>query len=160
MIRQLPTVRVLCGLMLCGVLSACSDGASPTEPTGGPAGPSNPQKVDRTFTLALDAGATVSNGPTTLQVGLRRVVSDSRCPGDALCITAGTAVLEFDVALTEAGLTMSQKAQIATDGPNSEFRIGDYTVDIEQLMPYPFASLPAIKSEDWRATVRITSTLD
>jgi hypothetical protein len=32
-------------------------------------------------------------------------------------------------------------------------------VDIEQLMPYPFASLPPIKPEDWRATVRITSAL-
>lgn len=146
--------------MLCGLLTACSDGASPTGPTGGPAGPSNPQKVDRTFTFALNDGATVSNGPTTLQVGFRRVVSDSRCPGDALCITAGTAVLEFDIAITEGGFTMSQKAQIATDGPNSEFRIGVYTVDIEQLMPYPFASLPPIKPEDWRATVRITSALN
>jgi hypothetical protein len=153
----MQTVRLLGGLMLCGLLTACSDGASPTGPTGGPAGPSNPQKVDRTFTLSINGGATVTNGPTTLQVGFRRVVSDSRCPGDALCITAGTAVLEFDVAHTVNGLTMSGPTQIATDGPNSEYRVGVYTIDIEQLMPYPFASLPPIKSEDWRATVRITS---
>jgi hypothetical protein len=161
MIRQRPSVRAVCGLILCGLMTGCSDSASPTGPTGGPSNPSTPQVVDRTFTLALNGGATVTNGTTTLQIGFRRVVSDSRCPGDAICVAAmaGNAVLEFDVNHTENGFTFGSRPQIATDGPNSELRVGVYTVDIEQLMPYPFASLPPIKPEDWRATVRITSAL-
>jgi hypothetical protein len=163
MIRQRLTRRVLCGLVLSVSMAGCSDSSSPTGPTGGPSSPSSPQVVDRTVTFAIGGGTTVSNGTSTLQVGFRRVVSDSRCPGDALClagVAAGVAVLELDATITENGFSLGSRPQVATDGPNSELRIGVYTVDIQQLTPYPFASLPPIKPEDWRATVRITSALD
>ncbi len=64
MIRQRATVRVLCGLILCGVMTGCSDSSSPTGPTGGPGGPSSPapQVVDRTFTLAVNQTASVNDG--------------------------------------------------------------------------------------------------
>jgi hypothetical protein len=112
MIRRRPTVHLLCGLMLCGVMTGCSDSSTPTAPTGGPSNPSTPQVVDRTVTLALNGGTTVTNGTTTLSIGFRRVVSDSRCPGDAICVAgvaAGHAVLEFDVNHTENGFTFGSR---------------------------------------------------
>jgi hypothetical protein len=73
------------------------------------------------------------------------------------------AVFEFDVVHSQtstnpqASVSMAGKTHITTEGPNSEYRTGVYSVRIEQLAPYPFASLPPIKPEDWRVTIRITS---
>jgi hypothetical protein len=171
MIRHDLTVRsayarVLGGLVLCGLMTGCSDSSTPTAPTPGPSNPSNPQVVDRTFTLALNEGATVSNGTSELRMGFNRVVKDERCPGDAMCVQGMVtpAVLEFDVLSTQhpsPGVSMSvgSKTHIATDGPNSEFRTGVYSVRIENLAPYRFVSLPPINPEDWRVTIRITSAL-
>jgi hypothetical protein len=163
MIRQRLTSHLLCGLVLSVSMAGCSDNSSPTGPTGGPSSPSNPQVVDRTFTLALNERASVSNGTSELQLGFRRVVSDNRCPGDANCIAGAilVALLEFDVVSTEnhpqGTVSLGSRTQIPTDGPNAEYRTGVYSVRIERLAPYPFASQPPIKPEDWRVTIRITS---
>lgn len=159
MIRRHLTRRGLCGLVLSvsTLMAGCSDNASPIGPTGGPSSPSAPQMVDRTFTLGPNGTATVDNGTSSLNLRFKRVVSDSRCPGDALCMTAGTAVLEFDFTSSKDGVSYGSTTQIPTDGPNSEAQLGAYSVDVEQLMPYPFASLPPINPEEWRATVRIKS---
>jgi hypothetical protein len=107
----------------------------------------------------------VSNGTSQLQLTFRRVVSDNRCPGDAMCIAGSInpAVLEFYVVQTQTeslgSFSMGAPTHIPTEGPGSEYRVGVYTVRVEQLAPYRFASLPPIKPEDWRATVRITSAL-
>jgi len=162
MIRHSPTV-LLYGLMVCSVMAGCSDSSSPTGPTGGPTSPTFPQVVDRSFTLALNESASVSNGTSEVRLGFKRVVSDNRCPGDALCIAGAImpAVLEFDVTSTEnvqmGSVSMTSKAHLATDGPNSELRLGAFSARIEALAPYRFASLPPIKDEDWRVTIRIKS---
>jgi hypothetical protein len=161
--RRSLTVRVLCGLMLSGVMAGCSDSRSPTGPTGGPTSPTSPQVVDRTFTLALSESASVSNGTSELRLGFKRVVSDNRCPGDAMCVAGliTPAILEFGVTSTEnvttGSVSMTSLTHLATDGPNSELRVGVYSVRIEALAPYRFASLPPIKDEDWRVTIRIKS---
>jgi hypothetical protein len=156
MIRQGATVRVLCGLILAGLMTGCSDSSSPTGPTGGPSGPESPLVVDRTFTLALNKAASVHNG--ALEVRFRRVVKDERCPGDANCVAGAItqAAIEFNVTEREGNFTLQSPLQLTTDTTKAA-RIGIYTVSLETLMPYPFASLPPIKPEDWRVTVRITS---
>jgi hypothetical protein len=159
MIRQGLTVRVLCGLVLCGLMTGCSDSASPTGPTGGPAGPSAPQVVDRTFTLALNESASVHDG--ALELTFRRVVKDERCPADANCLMGAIteAVIEFDFTLRDGGFARQSKITLTTQTARAA-RIGVYTVSLEQLMPYPFGSLPPIKPEEWRTSVRITSALN
>lgn len=159
MIRQHLRRLGLCGLVLSvsALMAGCSDNSSPTGPTGGPSTPSAPQTIDRVFTLALNDGATVNNGTSTLYLEFKRVVNDSRCPGDALCMTAGQAILEFAYTTTKDGLSFGSTTEVATDGPNAVVQLGAYTVDVEQLMPYPFASLPPIRPEEWRANVRIKS---
>jgi hypothetical protein len=156
MIRQGLTVRVLCGLVLCGLMTGCSDSSSPTGPTGGPTSPSSPQVIDRTFTLAPGEAASVHDG--ALQLRFQRVVRDNRCPGDALCITAGEAILEFDRYLKQGNSARETKIQMSTSPPGSTHLTGDiYTIQLEALTPYPFASLPPIQPDNFRATVRITS---
>lgn len=154
--RQAGRQLLICGLVLCGAMTACSDSASPTGPTGTPSTPSTPQVVDRSFTIGIGQSASVDQ---SLVVTFRRVVSDNRCPGDAICVAAmaGEAVLEFDIAQQQNGMGRETWTHLSTNPVRGSVRTQDYTVQLEQVMPYPFASLPPIKSEDWRATVRITS---
>lgn len=157
MIRQRATVRLLCGLILCGWMAGCSDSASPTGPTGGPQSPSAPQVVEFTFQLGLGDSAAVPGGK--LEVAFRRVVKDERCPGDALCVAGAItqAVLEFEVTRrVDGGLIIQSPIQLSTQTARTA-RVDNYTVSLDALAPYPFASQPPIKPEDWRASVRITS---
>jgi hypothetical protein len=158
MTRQRATVRVLCGLILCGMMTGCSDNSSPTGPTGGPNGPSSPQVFDRTFTLALGQAAAVADG--TLEVSFRRVVKDERCGAAALCVAGVTlqAVLEFDLTYRkDGGLIITTPIQLSTDTAKTS-RVSGYLVSLEQLAPYPISSAQEIKPEDYRVTLRITST--
>jgi hypothetical protein len=159
MIRQPATVRVLCGLMLCGLMTACSDSASPTGPTGGPSGPVSPQVVDRTYTLAINQAAAVPDG--TLEVAFRRVVKDERCGSAANCLAGKVfeATLAFDVIYRkDGGFTVTSPMQLSTDTAKSA-RLSGYTVSLEQLAPYPIGSAErdGLEPEDYRVTVRITS---
>jgi hypothetical protein len=157
MIRQRETVRVLCGLILCGLMTGCSDNASPTGPSGAPSSPSFPQVVDRTFTLPLNGAASVNDG--ALELTFRRVVKDERCGSAALCIAGRVfeATLEFEFIIRQAGgLARSSTMQLSTDTRNSA-RIGDYTVSLQLLAPYPISSSQPINADDYRVTVRITS---
>ncbi len=160
MIRQRATVRVLCGLMLCGLMTGCSDSSSPTGPTGptgGPSGPSAPQTVDRTFTLAPNEKASVNDG--ALELTFRRVIKDERCGAAALCVAGAVleAVLEFDVVQRTNGFAVQSKMQLST-WTGKTIGTGGYTVSLEQLAPYPIRqAADEIKPEDYRVTVRITS---
>jgi hypothetical protein len=160
MIRQRATVSVLCGLILCGMMTGCSDSASPTGPTGGPGNPSSPvpQTVDRTFTLALNQSAAVNDG--ALQLTFRRVVKDERCGSAALCVAGAVmeAVLEFDVIARTNGFEMTSKTQLST-WTGKTVGAGGYNVSLEQLAPYPVgtAATDPIKPEDYRVTIRITT---
>jgi hypothetical protein len=164
MIRQRATVNVLCGLILCGLMTGCSDSPSPTSPTGptgGPSGPSSPQVVDRTFTLALNESASVNDG--ALEVRFRRVVKDERCGMFANCLAGMVleAALEFEVLERSGGFTFTSRPQLST-WTTKTIRTGGYNVSLEQLAPYPMTSADrdGFKPEDYRVTIRITSAQD
>jgi hypothetical protein len=156
MIRQQATVRVLCGLIVCGLMAGCSDSSSPTGPTGAPSAPSSPQVVDRTFTLPLNGSASVHDG--ALELTFRRVVKDERCGSAQLCIAGRVyeATLEFEFIHRQGTLARSSTIQLSTDTAK-DARIGVYTVSLELLAPYPISSTQPIQTEDYRANVRITS---
>lgn len=115
---------------------------------------------DRPTTTAPTAPArqqiVLAPGQTTAIIGspfvLRfdGVVNDSRCPGDATCITAGDAV----VAVSVLTATSSQAYELHTAQPKS-FVYDDFTIALEQLDPYPFVTRP-IAPGDYRATLVIT----
>jgi hypothetical protein len=156
MIRQRATVSVLCGLILCGMMTGCSDSSSPTQPSGGPSGPSAPQTVDRTFILAPHESASVNDG--ALQLTFRRVIKDERCGAAALCVAGVVmeAVLEFDVVQRSNGFEQTFKTQLSSS--NTRTTTGGYTVSLEQLAPYPIRQAKdEIKPEDYRVTIRITT---
>jgi hypothetical protein len=53
------------------------------------------------------------------------------------------------------GLSMSSSMQLSTTPSRASQRIDDYTVALESLLPYPFASQKPLDPQLYRATVRI-----
>jgi len=84
-------------------------------------------------------------------VRFNRVTGDSRCPGDAICIQGGDAIVSVTVSSTDG----SRDHELHT-GTMAPVRHDDLTVSLVQLMPYPFGSLPPIQPDDYRVTLRVT----
>ena len=114
---------------------ACSDG--PTAPT----------PVDQRFTLAPGEMAQVSDAGVSVRFD--GVTGDSRCPGDALCILGGDAVVH--VAVFEGSSVFAYELHTGSLQP---VRHAELTLSLEELQPYPFSSLPPIEPADYRATIR------
>jgi hypothetical protein len=159
---------VLALLCVTTLLSGCSDGsnpAAPSQPSTPAPGPSAP--INQTATLAPGEGTGVRDGTRELQVRFTGVASDSRCPADVVCIAAGEAILTFNVTTTvtnefangaTASLSTSSTMQLSTAPSRASQRIDDkYTITLESLLPYPFASQKPLDPQLYRATVRITA---
>jgi len=120
------------------VLVSCA--SSPTVPSGDPVAE---------FELAAGESAAVSG--TGLTVRFDRVVSDSRCPANALCITAGDA--EIAVSVRRAGRPATGLSLRTLEGGN-RVALGDWLLSFTQLSPYPFTDSPIAPGE-YRATFRV-----
>jgi hypothetical protein len=125
------------------VLASCllvSCSSSPSGPT-----------VEPLSEFVLAPGESASLSSAGLTVRFDRVVNDSRCPANALCITGG----EAEVALTvgRAGRPGDSLA-LRTAETRNRAEVGDWVLSLIQLAPYPFSSDP-IAAGDYRATLRL-----
>jgi hypothetical protein len=98
---------------------------------------------------------TVAPGPATnvvdgVSVVFRGVAGDSRCPGDAICMTGGDAVVQLR--LNDGG---TQSDVDLHTGSLQPVTVRSLTVALIELTPYPFVSRP-IAPADYRAKIRIT----
>ena len=112
-------------------------------------GPTAPSAIDRHFTLAPGESAQIAEA--AVGVRFEGVTNDSRCPGDALCLLGGDALVHVTV--------FSGSSPIAYElhtGDMQPVRHGDLTLSLQALEPYPFSSLPPIGPSDYRATLRVT----
>ena len=112
-------------------------GCTPVAPTEG-------VPLGRPFTLQPGTGGQIEG--TDLRVIFQGVVSDSRCPADAICVQAGDAVVELRVG-TALVLLRSASAP--------EQVVGIYRVRLTRVEPYPASSQP-IAPGDYRATLIVT----
>lgn len=101
------------------------------------------------FVLAPGESAMVSG--TGLTVRFERVVNDSRCPANALCITAGDA--EIALSVRRAGRP-AEGLSLRIAGGGSRAELGDWVLSFTQLSPYPFTDR-TIAPGDYRATFRV-----
>jgi hypothetical protein len=120
-------------------LSACK-----SETPGAPGSP-----IDQRVVLA-PGGTTAVPGAT---VRFEGVTNDSRCPGDAICVWGGDAIVR--VVVGSSGSASAYELHTASINLQS-VQHGDLRIALETLSPYPFASLGPIKAGDYRATLRIT----
>jgi hypothetical protein len=118
-------------------LVACSDMTGPSV------------MLNERFTLAPGETAQVTTIRTSITfIG---VDQDSRCPGDAICVTAGDARVLIDVQST--GPTRRYELHTSDLKPVVH---DDLRIAVTDLQPYPFASLPPIKPADYRVTLNAT----
>jgi hypothetical protein len=102
------------------------------------------------FVLAPGESATVSGAGLT--VGFERVLNDSRCPADALCVTAGDA--EIALSVRRRGRP-ADALFLRTAESRNRAEIGDWALSLTRLDPYPFSSGQPIAPGDYRATFRV-----
>jgi len=114
-----------------------------------PTGPS--VSLDARFTLAEGETASVQGRGVSLR--FESVTGDSRCPGDAVCITGGDAVVRIQ-ASGDAG-TLSLDLHTG-DTSRASVTYGGLKVTLVELQPYPFSSRPAITPGDYRATLVVS----
>ena len=112
-------------------------------------GPTRPTAAELGAPVTLKAGgsALVSDFVT---VKFERVVSDSRCPLDVLCFTAGSALIEIRVTIGGDEQTLV----LTTDPPGWNVIHGGFTFRLVELQPYPRASRPT-PAKDYAVTLVI-----
>lgn len=92
----------------------------------------------------LSPNQSVSVVGTELTIGFRRVVGDSRCPIDALCVTEGTAGVELEV----FGTSASSPIIVNTPFPQA-WTDGIYQLAVLDLRPQPIVAR-SIKPDEYR----------
>ena len=107
--------------------------------------PTGPDAVVGTPFL-LKHGETASL-PEDARLRFDTVRSDSRCPIDAICITAGDAT----IAVTLLRSSGNQSRDVHTLPAQSHFSYSKFTVTLTELQPYPRSDRQA-KPEDYTAT--------
>lgn len=116
-------------------LAGCS--SSPAEPT-------------EPIAATLAPGESYTAG--SLKLTFVRITADSRCPGDAICITAGDAQAAIEI----QSLGSRQATEIfLVDADKRTLTAGNYRITFETLTPYPFVSLGPIAPSAYRATFEI-----
>jgi hypothetical protein len=134
--RILTVVSMLCATVGAGCAS------SPARPTSLPLG--------QPFDLRVGASAPVEGA---LTVTFTRVLSDSRCPMDALCVWAGEAIVAVSVSHRTAG---PAERELRTEAPGSEASFLNYSIRLITLQPFP-RSDRTIRQEDYLATFTVTT---
>jgi hypothetical protein len=106
--------------------------------------------VDRQVVIA--AGETLRVSDADVAITFEGVSGDSRCPGDAICIQGGDAIVRVSV----DGLGRRATHELHTGDTRVSARHESLTIRLVDLQPYPFGSLPPIKPGDYRVTLRVT----
>lgn len=119
------------------LLTACDEVAGPSA------------ALNERFTLAR--GETSEVQPIRTFITFVGVDGDSRCPGDALCITGGDARVLIDVQSTGPG----RRYELHTGDLKPVVHDGS-TITMVDLRPYPFSSLPPIQPDDYRVTLTVS----
>jgi hypothetical protein len=123
--------------VLAVILIAGCDEASPTAPS---------VPLNQRFTLAPGESASIAGA--SIVVEMVRVSNDSRCPGDAICIQGGDALVHIVV---HGGVASNYELHTG-DAARGSVQHGTVRITLIELQPYPFNSLPAIRPEQYRAT--------
>ena len=120
--------------MLALGIVACGD--SPTKPDTAAGEP---------FTLKVGATAFL---PDSTRIKFDRLLTESRCPLDAMCISAGDASILVSF-ISRDGTGAARELHTQRDG--SQIQYGAYTIALTELQPYP-RSTEELKPADYVAT--------
>ena len=134
-------MRLLLVALCLAAVTAC-DEKNPVGPTVG---------VNERFTLAPGEVATVRD--VDLGVQFTEVTGDSRCPGDAICIQGGDALVHIRV--VDGNATSTYELHTG-DTSRATVTHKQVRIALVELQPYPFSSRPPIVPGDYRATLTVS----
>jgi len=127
--------------IFCLLLATACDEKSPAAPT---------VPLNERFTLAPGGRAAVDDAGFVVE--FQGVTNDSRCPGDAICIQGGDAIVQ--VRVIDSG---DARYELHTgDLSRTSIVHRDARIELVELQPYPFSNLPPIAPGDYRATLTVT----
>ena len=130
-------MRAFVLILLAGLMASCgSTSVQPSTP------------IDATLTIPI--GQTVTIDGASLGVRFESVTEDSRCPINAMCITAGQAVVKVSVVSAHTNGSAELRN---TPASAKTAAVGDVRLEFTQLEPYPELGQP---KADYRLTVRVT----
>jgi hypothetical protein len=124
-------------LVICLLAATGCDESSPSAPS---------VDLNSRFTLAPAELAIVDGAGFLLQ--FVEVTGDSRCPGDAICIQGGDALVHVRAI---AGTSTPYELHTG-DSSRAAVTHDNYRIELVELQPYPFSSRPPIQPGDYRAT--------
>ena len=105
---------------------------------------------------SLPAVVTIAPGESaradSVRVTFVRVTSDSRCPINAICASAGEATAVFNI--TVRGLESAPELGVVSPAKRTT-ELGGIIVEFDDLQPFPVAGQPPTDSKDYRARVKI-----
>jgi len=103
------------------------------------------------FELAPNQTVRVSG--TDLTVGFRRVVGDSRCPIDSLCVTEGTAGVDIDI----FGSSAQNPVRLESTANLDTWSDGTYEVKLLEILPARTADV-SIPPDQYRVRMVVNLT--
>ena len=103
--------------------------------------------LESPFDLKVGRSAVLPGG---LMVTFDSVTSDSRCPMDAICVTAG----EATIAMTLSGRAARVQREWRTNPSNYRVSYDDYQIELRALQPYPSGGR-TIAQGDYVATLQV-----
>lgn len=137
--------RMMLGALLVALV-ACGDPAGP-EVTPDTA------VVPASTDMTLRMGEEQSVGGSVVRIVFARVVEDSRCPVDVVCVWAGNAVVELGI---RAGMGPTFPLQVNSTLQPQSAEWNDITVTLLDIQPAPRAGVP-IRPEDYVVKIRVES---
>lgn len=75
------------------------------------------------------------------------IVTDSRCPADAICVTSGFVQVLFEIEQGTETRQVTLTLGDMTDADINSVEVGEWTVTLVEVNPYPLASQPVPYSE-------------
>lgn len=87
----------------------------------------------------------------SVRVTFVKVTSDSRCPINAVCVSAGEATAVFNI--TVRGLESAPELAVVNPAKRTA-ELGGIVIEFDDLQPLPFAGQPT-DPKDYRARVKI-----
>lgn len=154
--RTVPMVRTVLGCLRClgclGCLgcSGCLGWVVLVLVAGCASNPTRPSEIGlgQAFELRKGGSARLADG---LEIRFDGVRSDSRCPSDVQCVSAGDATAVIAVT-PPAGARVERELHTRPDA--AETVVSDYVIRLMSLAPSPLSNRP-VRADDYVATFTV-----
>jgi hypothetical protein len=101
------------------------------------AGCSAPSRTFQDGEFVLRPGESIASGDGSTKVTFVRVTEDSRCPTGVQCVWAGQVMVLLEITLGTEVQQYTLVTVTAFEGNVNSIEVGDYTVTLTQVDPYP-----------------------